>query len=207
MLIEAVDTTGNVTPLSLTFFRSVRVPFQLTRIGEGKVTGPTNTAVLEVGRGYQLTAKPARGHLFGGWTGSNESRNATLKFLMESNFSVTATFVTNLFPYVKGTYNGLFHDATNVEQISSGFFTLTVGNVGGYSGKLLLNGKKHSLKGTFWVDGTGSNAVLRTGTNALRVLMALDLTNGTDRITGFVSDITVRYWNSPSFQLKRSHIR
>jgi len=190
VLVEAVDTAGNVTPISHAFFRSVRVPFGLTRAGEGKISGPTNTAMLEVGRGYQLTAKPAKGYLFGGWSGSDESRAATLKFLMQSNYSVTATFTTNLFPYLKGVYNGLFHDTNMVEQASSGFFTMSVGSVGGYSGKLLLNGKSHSFKGTLWVDGTGSNLITRKGTNALRVLMALDLTNGTERITGEVSEVT-----------------
>jgi cyclophilin family peptidyl-prolyl cis-trans isomerase len=189
-LVEAVDATGNRTQIMHTFFRSVRVPFTLAQTGQGKVTGPTNTAMLEVGRGYTLTAKPARGYLFGGWSGSNNFPGATLKFLMQSNWNLTATFVTNLFPYVKGTYNGLFHDMTTVEQFSSGFFTLTVGDVGGYSGKLLLNGKSHSLKGTLWVDGTGTNTVVRPGTNALRVGMALDLTNGADRITGLVSEET-----------------
>jgi hypothetical protein len=91
---------------------------------------------------------------------------------------------------VKGTYNGLFHDTNMVEQISSGFFTLKAGDAGGYSGKMLLNGKSHSLRGTLWVDGTGTNTVARPGTNALRVIMALDLTNGTDRITGLVSEET-----------------
>ena len=189
-LVEAVDTAGNLTRVTHTFFRSVRVPFTLQQAGLGKVTGPTNAAMLEVGRGYTLTAKPARGYLFGGWSGSNNLHTATLKFLMQSNWNLTATFVTNLFPYVKGTYNGLFHDTNTVEQISSGFFTLTVGDVGGYSGKLLLNGKSHSLKGTLWVDGTGTNTVARPGTNALRATMALDLTNGTDRITGLVSEET-----------------
>lgn len=189
-LVEAVDAAGNRTQLTHTFFRSVRVPFTLQQAGLGKVTGPTNTALLEVGRGYTLTAKPARGYLFGGWSGSNNFNGATLKFLMQSNWNLTATFVTNLFPYVKGTYNGLFHDMTSVEQFSSGFFTLKVGEVGGYSGKLLLNGKSHSLKGTLWVDGTGTNTVARPGTNALRATMALDLTNGTDRITGLVSEET-----------------
>lgn len=189
-LVEAVDTTGNRTQLTHTFFRSVRVPFTLTQLGQGKVTGPTNTAMLEVGRGYSLTAKPARGYLFGGWSGSNNSPGTTLKFLMQSNWNLTATFVTNLFPYVKGTYNGLFHDTNMVEQISSGFFTLNVADFGSYSGKLLLNGKSHTLKGTLWVDGTGTNNVARPGTNTLRVIMALDLTNGTDRITGLVSEET-----------------
>jgi cyclophilin family peptidyl-prolyl cis-trans isomerase len=189
-LVEAVDATGNRSQLMHTFFRSVRVPFTLQQDGQGKVTGPTNTAMLEVGRGYTLTAKPARGYLFGGWSGSNNSPGATLKFLMQSNWNLTATFVTNFFPYVKGTYNGLFHDTNMVEQISSGFFTLNVADFGSYSGKLLLNGKSHSLKGTLWVDGTGTNTVTRSGTNALRVIMALDLTNGTDRITGLVSEET-----------------
>jgi cyclophilin family peptidyl-prolyl cis-trans isomerase len=189
-LVEAVDAAGHRTQIPHPFFRSVRVPFTLQQVGPGRLSGPTNTAMLEVGRGYSLTARPARGYLFGGWFGSNSFNGATLKFIMQSNWNLTATFVTNLFPWVKGTYNGLFHDTNLVEQISSGFFTLKVGDFGGYSGKLLLNGKTHPLRGTLWVDGTGTNTALRPGTNALRVTMALDLTNNTEQITGLVSEET-----------------
>lgn len=190
ILVRVFDEAGHQAQITRKFFRSVRVPFVLQTTGLGTVKGATNNAMLEVGRGYALTARPGRGYLFGGWSGSNDFNGPTLKFIMQSNWNLTATFVTNLFPWVKGTYNGLFHDTTLVEQMSSGFVTLTVGDAGSYSGKLLLNSKSHSLKGTFWVDGTGTNTVTRPGTNALRVIMALDLTNGTDQINGLVSEET-----------------
>ena len=190
ILVRVFDEAGNQAQITRKFFRSVRVPFVLQITGLGTVKGATNDAMLEVGRGYALTARPGRGYLFGGWSGSNNISGPTLKFIMQSNWNLTATFVTNLFPWVKGTYNGLFHDSNMVEQASSGFFTLTVGNAGTYSGRLLLNGKSHSLRGTLWVDGTGTNTVARRGTNALRAIMALDLTNDTDRITGLVSEET-----------------
>lgn len=190
ILVRAIDTGGNRTDVSRKIFHSVRVPLTVLTNGFGSVTGATNNAPLELGRSYTLIAKPARGHLFEQWTGSTNSTSPTLRFLMESNLSFTAVFVSNLFPNVKGAYNGLFHDTNGAEQASSGYFTFSVGDAGAYSGKLLLNGKSHSLKGILAPDGTGSSVVLRKGTNMLRAVLALDLTNGTDQITGTVTEET-----------------
>lgn len=63
-----------------------------------------------------------------------------------------------------------------------------MGNLGSYSAKLLMNGRSYRASGTFHVDGNATNFVVRTGTNALLIQLALDLTGGTGQLTGVVTN-------------------
>ncbi|HXJ55432.1 MAG TPA: peptidylprolyl isomerase [Verrucomicrobiae bacterium] len=188
VLVEAIDRSGLRTQLIRSFFRSVRVPLTVQILGRGTVSGPTNQQMLEVGRGYTLSARPDKGNLFGGWDGDFPQADATLIFLMGPNTSVTAVFATNLFPGVKGSYQGLFFDPLLVEQISSGYLMLTVNSVGSYTAKLLMNGRTYRTRGSFQVDGRTTNVVLRPGTNALQLRIALDLNGATDQLTGVITN-------------------
>src|SRR4030095_628633 len=187
IIVEAIDTSGIRAQVTRSFFRSVRVPLTLGIIGHGRVTGATNQQLLELPRGYSVTAVPDRGNLFVGWTGDIVQENPRLTFLMDPNTSIGAVFAHNLFPNIKGTYTGLFYDTNLVAQESSGLLTLTVGNGGIYSGKVLMNGRSHSLRGVFSPDGKETNFVTRPGTNALLLELTLDLTNGSDHLTGFIT--------------------
>jgi len=209
LVVEAIDTTGNRTQRTRSFFHSVRVPLTLQVVGAGTVQGPANGALLEVGRAALLTAQAAPGNLFAGWTGTVSQSSATISFLMESNLTLTALFVTNLFPTVKGTYNGLFYDPNQVEQQSSGFLTLTVGDFGAYTARLLMNGKSFRFRGIFAVDGKETNFVFRPGTNDLLLRLGLDLTGGTDQLTGVVTNnqitaiVTNGGWLADSISLRQ----
>jgi cyclophilin family peptidyl-prolyl cis-trans isomerase len=194
--VEASDEAGNVTQIVRSFFRSVPVRFGLEVVGAGTVTGPSDGAMLELARGYKLLAKPDRGNLFVGWTGNFQETSPTLNFLMDSNTAFTATFATNLFPSAKGTYNGLVYNPDLGEQQSSGFVTLTVGNSGTYSAKLLMNGKSYPFKGSFDAYGFETNLVSRRGTNALVLQLALDLTGGSDQLTGTLASNTNQVWSA-----------
>jgi cyclophilin family peptidyl-prolyl cis-trans isomerase len=190
VVVEAIDTTGNHGQASRTFFYSVRQPLMLGKVGEGILTGlgATNGALLELGRGYTLIARPASGYLFAGWTGSVSQAAASLTFLMEPTTSLTAVFVTNLFPTIKGTYTGLFYDTNLVDQQSSGLLSLTLGDFGAYSAKLILNGRSHRFAGTFGPDGGETNFITRAGTNDLLVRMAVDLIGNTFELTGLLTN-------------------
>ena len=150
-----------VTSVTRRIFHRVKAPISLSVAGSGTISGATNNALLEVGRIYTLTAKPGKGHLFGGWSGSTSSVSLKLTFMMETNSALTATFPTNLFPTVQGIYNGLFYDTNDFQQASAGFLTLKVGSSGASSGKLLLNGGTHSVKGTLDAYGLGNFVVVR----------------------------------------------
>jgi acid phosphatase len=103
----------------------------------------------------------------------------------------TSTSVEVLVPTAKGTYSGLFYDPNDVEEQSSGFITLTIGDLGSYSAKLMIGGKTYGLTGVF-DSGTGdsTNLLARPAMSPLTFALTLDLTNGTEQITGTVSEQT-----------------
>jgi uncharacterized repeat protein (TIGR02543 family) len=165
-----------------------REPLFLSVDGAGTISGATNSQLLDVGRQYTITAKPAPGNLFAGWTGSTSSANASLKFVMTSNLTFTARFVPNPFLQLAGTYTGLFEDDSEPDQRSSGFMQLTLASSGSYSAKVMQNGKTWTTAGALAFDGSGECFFKRTGTNPLAAGVTLDLTNRTDRIEGFISE-------------------
>ena len=188
IVVKAYDISSNATVVTRRIFHRVKVPIAIAVVGSGAISGATNGALLEVGRAYTLTAKPAKGHLFGNWSGSTNSLSPALSFLMETNYSLTATFGTNLFAAVQGSYNGLFYDTNEIQEASAGFLTLKVGSAGASSGKLFSNGKSYSVKGTLNAFGLGSFVVVRKGTNPVSLDLSLDLINGTDQVTGTVME-------------------
>ena len=217
--VEATDTSGNRFTKPATFFRSATAKIGLFLGGTscvesevvtnmmtnivtfcgGKILGATNEQLLEIGRGFKITAMPAPGNLFAGWFegGNPVSFSLTYPFIInldQTNRNVTAVFNTNLFPYVKGTYTGVFCNTNQVEEPSSGFISLTVGDLGTYSAKVSIDGKTHPMTGTF-DSGTGKNPNLldRPGniehTNEFfRVDLRLDLRGGSDHLSGSISN-------------------
>jgi len=173
---------------SRTFVYVVAQQITVLTNGAGTISPNLNGQLLELGKSFTMTAKPAKNQIFAGWTGSTYESSATLPFLMQSNLNVTAVFVTNAFPSVKGTYNGLFYTEGQVEQDSSGYLTLTLGNLGAYSAKMVMNNQKYKLSGHFSPDGGETNLLFRAGTNALLVRMLLDVTHGTDHLAGSVTN-------------------
>ena len=103
--------------------------------------------------------------------------------------------VYNQFLLVNGTYNGLFsasnalYSASNRMHESSGFLKLTVSGKGSYSGSLLLAGKSISLKTRqFDANGRDSQTVVLSPANAVVLNLALNLTPGSDTLTGTLSN-------------------
>lgn len=127
-----------------------KVPLFLGTNGGGAVAPNDNSKLLDVGKSYVLQAVPAKNWLFSNWVaGGGEnfvSNGAILKFIMESNLTLTANFVTNIFLAVAGTYHGLFAP-TNVSrgQMNSGSFQISVTGAGTVSGRLDLAGQTVSL--------------------------------------------------------------
>ena len=213
--VEATDIAGNRATRPATFFRSAPANIGLflggtscldTEVVTGMVTnivtvcggtivGPTNQQPLEIGRGQKVTAVPDPGNLFVGWFegGNLVSSSLTYPFIIDpdqTNRNLTAVFNTNLFPYVKGTYTGVFCNTDQVEEPSSGFVSLTVGDLGTYSAKVSIDGKTYPLTGTF-NSGTGQNQnfLSRPGSNEFfTVRMLLDLRGGTEHLSGSLSN-------------------
>ena len=109
--------------------------FTLRVEGEGTVTPDLAGDRLELGKSYKLTAKPAAGWLFKGWTGGYNSQASVLEFTMQQGLSLVAEFIEN--PYNPGSYSGLFSPESGVEFDKAGQITLAVTE----KGQLLRQGE------------------------------------------------------------------
>ena len=133
-----------------------------------------------------MNASCAPGNLFSNWTGGFISTINPLSFAMESNLVLQANFVPNPFVALKGVYNGLFFNRTEVRHESSGFVTVTVNDAGTFTGSLLQGTRKYPVSGKFDLDGRTTNRVSFGGTNAVMVELQLSLVLGQNQIMGTV---------------------
>ena len=106
----AVDIANRYSPdLNVNFQFVVSALLQVATVGKGAISPNYSNALLELGRSYTVTATPAAGFAFTDWTGRVNgdvvltTNKAALSFLMQSNLSLTATFVDTNRPVVKIT--------------------------------------------------------------------------------------------------------
>ena len=141
--------------LHASFIPIVLEPLTLEVTPGNQVTGVTNEALLEIGRTYQATARPGPGHLFVNWTGSVQSSNPVLKFVMQSNLVLQANFIPNPFLPLAGDYTGLLLETSeSTGYLNFGSFTLTLTANGRFTGKLQLRGETLPFAGR--ADGNGA---------------------------------------------------
>lgn len=93
------------------------------------------------------------------------------------------------FAVVAGVYQGLVQSNSPSQQ-TSGSITITSTASGSFSAKLTMGGVTYSFKSVFDNNGNGTSIIPRVSGNSLTVTLQIDLTNGTDQITGTVSDGT-----------------
>ncbi len=160
--------------------------------GKGAVGGGLNGKYLEVGSTNKISATPKAGQVFAYWTGGEVANaySAATTFVMTNNTVLTAHFTANLFPEVNGTYTGLFVDPTNVTPTNAGFVTVATTGAGVLSGKLMFPPRTYPFGGKFFYDGFAGFQWKEPDSSYLDMFLNLDLTNGTDSITGFVADVT-----------------
>jgi len=159
---RSVDFAGNFsTNTTRTFTYVVNSSITVQVRGLGVVSPNLNGRLLEIQKFYQLIARPASGQIFGGWEGAMISNKAVLNFQMKSNLHLTANFIPNPFPRVKGTYTGLIFETNNVRPQTSGSFKLNVTSRGTFSGRLTIQNKNYPLHGQFDYSGYAKVPVLR----------------------------------------------
>jgi subtilisin family serine protease len=157
--------------------------------GAGRVTPNLNGKPLVAGRTYTLHALPGPGQVFAGWTGpALATTSPLLTFVAQNSFTVSASFVPSPFPPVTGNYRGLVAQSNGVTPANSGYFTLSLHPLGGFSGSLLLGGNRYGFSGRFDASGNTRFQVSRAQNASLALALHVDLANATDQIVGTLSD-------------------
>jgi hypothetical protein len=166
---------------------------QIAHNGQGTVTPALVEGAVVVGGKYTLTATPASGWVFGGWTAKGlqniNSNSQVLSFTLSTNTFITANFQRPTFYEVQGGYNGLFSQSNAVDPASSGAFTLTLNLSGTFSGRLLIGSKSFSFNSRFSPGGQ-AQFTAKNGEQSLTVNLQLDMTGQSQQMTGNVTDAT-----------------
>jgi len=165
----------------------------VTKTGQGTVSPDLNNTTLVIGQSYTVTATPATGYEFSGWTGSINFPGRTLTFVMASNLVLQANFVPTPYTAAAGTYNGLFNESDQVRLNSAGAFNVYFGDGGAYSGWLQLGFVRYSFSGNLALDLSATNVIARYNTNSLTVEWHVGQGGQAGVISGRVTD---GQWNA-----------
>lgn len=155
--------------------------------GKGSVSPALGGQQLIIGKSYKITAVPAFDEVLIGWSGGVTSSLSVVTFTMASNLILEVSFTNSPYLPRKGSYNGLFHEAAEVRQESSGNFTSTLTDRGTFTAKLKLGAKSYSLKGKLDLGCKATNSIVRKGTNTLIAELDFGVGNS-NQVAGRVSD-------------------
>lgn len=183
----AVDRDANVSRTNTQQVTYVIVqPLTLKTGPDGTVAGATSGQLLELNKRYKLSAKPDKNFLFERWViesalhGTNTSNAAVLTFAMETNLAICASFITNKFLSITGSYNGLFAPTNDLGEAvvaltNAGFVTLKLTGQGRFSGQLLLAGGRHPFSGAANLDGTARVVITPKNQTVITLDLVFDL--------------------------------
>lgn len=166
--------------------------------GSGTVGPNLTQGQLAMGTANKLTATPAKGWSFAGWTVSGlasglETNLPVLEFTVTHNAIITANFIPIPFASLKGVYDGLFYEPGSVTANSGGFFTLTLTASGSFSGKLTMGASTYTFASLFY--GSGYQQVqAKCGKLAVTVTLQLDISGKSGTIHG---DVNGGAWDTP----------
>jgi hypothetical protein len=153
----------------------VSAPITVEVFGNGTVTPDYNGALLLLDGVYSVTATPAKGAVFTGWTGSIESSSPLLIFTNTGDIFLVANFEFQVTP---GTYSGLFYESDGIEMFRSGHFTAKTTKSGSFSGMVRMGAERFSFSGQVDEDGRAFPGAP----------LFMDLRFESDRITGTIGD-------------------
>ena len=183
----------------LTVNSATSQPTTLTLIiqGQGAVSPDLRSANLNIGQLYTVTAAPAAGYIFTGWTVQSPSTvptSRTMAFVMASNLVLQATFVPDPRVAASGIYNGLFFENAAVRVHSAGQFNLALSSGGGFAAWLQIGTTRVPFSGTLDANLTATNVIARSGSSALTVELRVGQGSEAGQIFGLVTD---GVWSSP----------
>ena len=170
-------------------FQANFAPLNLAKSGSGTFSPDLRIAQnLIAGNTYTIAAVPGAGQLFTGWSGMTTSLAARITFRMSTNVNLQANFIPNPFLPVQGTYSGLFHEDAAVRAESAGFFTISVGSRGGYSGNLQLGTRRLSVSGQLDLQCQATQLISLTPSNTLTLSLSFGTGDQADKVSGTLTD-------------------
>ena len=180
--VRSLDSGGAVLAQAARGFQYVVVrPLTIRVVGQGAVEQFAGTTSRRVGVTYSMTATPAAGWLFAGWSGSWGGAQPTVNVLMREGLSATATFVPNPFVAKRGMYGALIGESS-ASHHSRGQIRLQLTAFGKVTGQLFWAGESYALMGQFRLDGRATVRIPRDGAPPL--VLVLDLNGSAGPLTG-----------------------
>jgi hypothetical protein len=144
----AVDAGTNYSLTNtVKFTYAPAAPLAVQIVGLGTVTPDYNGKSLQISNRYSMTAKAGKGFAFLKWSGSLSTTNPTLSFVMQSNLTLTATFV-DVTPPVAIILSPKVH-----QSVSSAEFTVT----GKASDNAGVTNVFYQLNGAGWTAAETTN--------------------------------------------------
>jgi hypothetical protein len=140
----ALDALGNSSPVvsnKVTYVPSSTLAAAVS--GSGAISGALSvktaaSQLIAVGKTVTLTATPASGSIFVGWTGWTNSESQTITFAIPSeDLQLTAQFAPSPFLSGAGAYKGLITSDDPFDSANNGFFALNITSGGAYTAQLV----------------------------------------------------------------------
>lgn len=182
--VQAVDLDGNESAATSVVNRWT--PLTVEVAGAGTVTKDfLGSTLREPGAAVTLKAKASAGYIFAGWTGSVTSSETTVSFVVAPGMKVTASFIPLPFGALVGRYSGLIHSPADQP---AGPVQVQLNNKGTFTAQFTLGNRKTKLKGAFDATGRFVGTLPRKGMPSLRFDLTLDIENGSETITGTITE-------------------
>lgn len=176
--VRSVDASGGVLAQAARTFQYLVIrPLTIRVVGQGSVGAFSGTTPRRVGSIYTITAAPASGRIFSGWSGSWSGTEARVNVAMGEGLEATATFVQNPFIARRGMYAGV-DDRTSLRIALNAFGKVT--------GRLIYAGRNSTIVGQFRLNGRATIRVARA--SAAPLVLVLDINGGGADISATVLD-------------------
>lgn len=184
---SAITIVQGGQPTSATLLLRVTTTVRVTIVGNGSVlptTDPVGVYALAFGQEIPLTAKPAAGWLFAGWSGAASSTAPDLDFLIQAEDDMlTARFVR--IRDLAARYSGLIRDSP-ATFARSGFASLSVAATGAFTGSVNYGGVATACKGK--LTGLGASVPIKRARGLAPLTLALKLDPTGESFTGTVTE-------------------
>ena len=168
--VKAVDADGVESEIEeRTYHYQSGSALTVEIVGDGQVTPDLNGKELQVGKAYTVTAVAGPGSEFIGWSGAVSSSAPTLRFMMNNNLWLRASFQptagaapvvasTNALqpvaaaptaPFPGGKFTGLAYPRDSLSADRCGYLELEVGSDRSFLGQIRMGGSVAELRGEF----------------------------------------------------------